>query len=159
MKRMLPWIIVILLAITLIVGAAFILWNSFMKESMPSNPKEAAQAQAERVQAEQISAEELAKMTFSIDDVVTNLSDPSYFINASFTFELDSVKSKEEFELLHYKMRDVINTTLNDMTADEVRGSNGLAKISAELLNRTNALLNKGKVRQVYVTKYIVTYQ
>lgn len=159
MKKMLPWIIVILLAITLIIGAAFVLWNSFMKESGPLDLRTAARQQAEQVEAEYISAEKLAEMTYAIEDVVTNLSNPSYFVNVSFTFELDSVNAKNEFELLSYKIKDVINTTLMDMDPQQVQGSTGIDAISSALLNKTNSLLNKGKVRHVYVTKFIVTEQ
>jgi len=158
-KKMLPWIIVVLLAVTIIVGAAFVLWNSFMKESTPSNPREAARAEAGQVETEYISAEKRAEMTVAIDDIITNLSDPTYFVNASFTFELDNTKAKHEFELLTYKMKDVINTTLTDMTPEEARGSAGIDAISSTLLNRTNELLHEGKVRHVYITKFIVTEQ
>lgn len=157
MKKMLPWIIVILLAVTLIVGAAFVLWNSFMKDS--PDPRDAARMSAGQVEATHISADKLAEMTFAIDDVITNLGNPSYFINISFTFELDSVKAKEEFELLSYKVKDVINTTLGDMSPEQVQGSGGKDAISSALLNRTNELLVEGKVRHVYVTKFIVTEQ
>ncbi|TLS49840.1 flagellar basal body protein FliL [Paenibacillus antri] len=156
MKKMLPWIIVILLAVTLIVGAAFVLWNSF-KESSPSDPRAAAREQADQTETEHVSAEKLAEMTFAIDDVITNLSDPAYFVSASFTFEMDSVDAKHEFELLSYKMKDVINTTLTDMAPNEVQGSAGIDAISSALLNKTNELLHKGKVRHVYITKFIVT--
>ncbi|MCI3919017.1 flagellar basal body-associated FliL family protein [Paenibacillus sp. TRM 82003] len=156
---MLPWIIVILLAVTLIVGAAFVLWNNFMKDSTPSDPREAARASAEQVEAEHISADKLAEMTFAIDDVITNLSDPAFFINISFTFEMDSAEAKHEFELLAYKVKDVINTTLGDMAPEQVQGSGGKDAISSALLNKTNELLHEGKVRHVYVTKFIVTEQ
>lgn len=159
MKKMLPWIIVILLSITLIVGAAFILWRSFVIDSLPQDPREAAQTQAAQVSSKPISAEELAEMTYSIDEVVTNLANPNYYISASFTFEMDSVDAKKEFELLSYKIRDVINTTLNDMSPDEVRGSEGIGNLTSALLNRTNELLRTGKARHVYVTQIIITEQ
>lgn len=157
MKKMLPWIIVVLLAVTLIVGAAFVLWNSFMENSAPDDPRQAARERAGQVDTEYISAEKLAELTVAIDEVITNLSDPSYFVNASFTFELDGAEAKKEFELLVYKMKDVINTTLTDVEPENARGSAAIDAISSTLLNRTNELLVKGKVRHVYVTKFIVT--
>ena len=158
MKKMLPWVIVILLSVTLIVGAAFVLWNSVINTE-PADPREAAKEQAGQVEAEHISAEKLAEMTYAIDDIITNLADPAFFVNASFTFELDSTKAKHEFELLAYKMKDVINTTLSDVTPEQVRGSKGKDAITASLINRTNELLREGKVRHVYITKFIVTEQ
>lgn len=157
MKKMLPWLIVALLSVTLIVGAAFVLWNGFLRDAVPDDPRVAARERAGQVDTEYISAQKLAGMTFAIDDIMTNLSDPSYFVNASFTFELDSVKAKEEFELLSYKVRDVINTTLADIDPADARGSAGIDAITSRLLNRTNELLYVGKVRNIYVTKFIVT--
>ena len=157
MKRMLPWLIVALLAVTLIVGAAFVLWNEFVRGSLPDDPREAAREKAGQVDTEYISAERLASMTYAIEDIVTNLADPAYFVNVSFAFELDSVKAREEFQLLEHKVRDVINTTLADIEPDSARGSAGIDAITSALLNRTNELLRAGKVRHIYVTKFIVT--
>ncbi|WP_274361634.1 flagellar basal body-associated FliL family protein [Paenibacillus thermotolerans] len=156
---MLPWLIVILLAVTLIVGAAFVLWNQFQRESTPQDPREAAKESANMAEAEYVSAEKLKDMTFAIDDVIANLSDQSYFVNASFTFELDSKEAKTEFEMIQFKVKDVINTTLSDLKPEQVKGSAGIDNMSSVLINRTNELLHKGKVRHVYVTKLIVTEQ
>ncbi len=159
MKKMLPWLIVILLAVTLIVGAAFVLWNSFMRDSSPTDPREAARAEAEQIESKPLSAEEVAEVTFAIDEMITNLANPNYFVNISLTFEMDSPEAKQEFELLSFKVRDVINTTLLDMTPEQVHGSAGVDAISSELINKTNELLREGKVRHVYVTKLIITEQ
>ncbi|WP_233531813.1 flagellar basal body-associated FliL family protein [Paenibacillus alkalitolerans] len=156
---MLPWLIVILLAVTLIIGAAFLLWNMFERQSTPEDPRAAAKEHAESVKAEHVNAEDLKEMTFAIDEIITNLSDQTYFVNASFTFEMDSKEAKHEFELLEFKMKDVINTTLSDMTPQQVKGSAGIDAISSALLNKSNELLHEGKVRHVYVTKFIVTEQ
>ena len=67
------------------------------------------------------------------------------------------MKAKEELELLSYKVRAVINTTLADINPDKVKGSAGIDAITSILLNRTNELLHVGKVRNIYVTKFIVT--
>jgi flagellar protein FliL len=158
-RKMLPWLIVILLAVTLIIGAAFVLWNMFERQSMPEDPRAAAQEQVGAVEEKNISAAELKEMTFAINEVIANLADQNFYVNASFTFEMDSKEAKTEFELLDFKMKNVINTTLSDMMPEQVKGSAGIDAISSSLLNKTNALLKKGKVRHVYVTKFIITEQ
>src|SRR5690606_664102 len=119
----------------------------------PLDPRQAAINQANQVEGKIYTARELANMAVSIDDVITNLANPRFFINASFTFELDSEAAAEEFELLIYKVKDVINTTLSDMPPEKVQGSAGIDALSSALLNKTNQLLQLGKVRHVYITK------
>jgi flagellar FliL protein len=158
-RKMLPWIIVIILSIALIAGAAYILWTKFMSESVPEDPRIAAREQVEKVEEEKIPASELAEMTFAIDEIITNLADPTYIVSISLTFELDSIEAKDEFALLNYKIRNVINNTLSDMTPEQIRGSKGIDALSTILLNKSNELLKEGKLRQVFVTKLIVTQQ
>jgi flagellar FliL protein len=159
LRKMLPWLIVSLLSVTLIVGAAFLLWNRFELQLAPEDPRTSAQKQAEPAETRHVSAEELKELTFSIEDITANLSDQTYFVNASFTFEMDSKKAKHEFELLDFKMKDLINTALSDFAPQQVKGSKGIDAVSSTLLNRANDLLQEGKVRHVYVTKLIVTEQ
>jgi flagellar FliL protein len=158
-RKMLPWIIVIILSIALIAGAAYILWTKFMQESAPEDPRIAAREEVKKVEEEKIPASELAEMTFAIDEIITNLADPTYIVSISLTFELDSIEAKDEFALLSYKIRNVINNTLSDMTPEQIRGSKGIDALSTILLNKSNELLKEGKLRQVFVTKLIVTQQ
>jgi flagellar FliL protein len=157
-KKMLPWILVIVLTVTLLAWSAFILWNHF-QQSAPTDPRDASKKIDAPVEQKHIPANERAEMSFPIDDVVVNLADPQYFVNVSFTFEMDSVEAKKEIELLSFKIKNEINTTLMDTLPDNIRGSKGVDALSATLINRTNTLLTEGKVRSIYVTKLIITAQ
>lgn len=158
MKKMLPWILVIILTVTLMAWSAFILWNHFAT-SAPTDPRDASKKIDTPVEEEQIPANERAEMSFSIEDMIVNLASPSHFVNVSMTFELSSVEAKQEMSLLSFKVKNEINTTLMDTMPDDIRGSKGIDALSATLITRINELLKDGKVRSVYITKLIITEQ
>lgn len=85
MKKMAPWLITMLLAITLIVMAAFLLVNQMTK---PNSGNEVNTAVQNVGQPAQLSADELVKVTSSMDGIKTNLSDPNYVVVMNFAFQL-----------------------------------------------------------------------
>lgn len=93
MKKMLPWLITILLAVTLIVVAAFLLMDRFF----PGDGNEVNKA-VQNVETKKMTADEIVKMTAEIQDIKTNLADPDYILSVDIALQLDSAASKEEFE-------------------------------------------------------------
>lgn len=156
-KKMLPWLIIVLVAITLIVFAAFILWN-FLERSPDSNdPKAKAEQSANAVEMKKLSAKEISEMTIKIDDILTNLSTEDDFVKISFAFELDSEDAVEEFTLLDFKVKDIIIQTLSDLKPEDIEGSTGKDALSTTLMNKINLILSKGKVRHVNITNFVLT--
>ncbi|MBE0341897.1 flagellar basal body protein FliL, partial [Paenibacillus sp. 28ISP30-2] len=77
MKKMLPWLITILLAITLIAGAAFVLVPALSGKKSEATPNAQA-AQAE--QLPRLSADELVEVSSEITGIKTNLADADYIV-------------------------------------------------------------------------------
>lgn len=154
-KKMLPWVIMILVVVTLIVAAAFLIWDKLFSD--PANdPNVEAQQEAETVEGKKMSAEEIKELSYEINDVLTNLS-TGEFIKISFTFELNNENAKEEFTLLEFRIRAIIIQTLADLSPEDISGSKGNDYISATLLNKINQVLDKGKVRQVNITGLVIS--
>lgn len=152
MKKMMPWLITILLAITLIAIVSIILFKSFF-----TDPKESA-TETETIEVEVLSADERVEVTSELKDFRRNLKDPEYVVVLSFAFQLDSKKTKEEFDkLLEIEVRPIINRTLADMTADELNGSQGEDALESKLLNLINPIIPKGKLVKVEITNFIIT--
>ncbi|RCW50126.1 flagellar basal body-associated FliL family protein [Paenibacillus prosopidis] len=152
MKKMIPWLITILLAITLIAIVSIILFKSFF-----TDPKE-SKAETETIEVEVLSADERVEVTSELKDFRRNLKDPEYVVVLSFAFQLDSKKTKEEFDkLLEIEVRPIINRTLADMTADELKGSQGEDALESKLLNLINPIIPKGKLVKVEITNFIIT--
>ena len=158
-KKMLPWLIMILVAITLIVLATFVLYNYFVDKGTPTNPNEAAVNSVQGIKGKQLSAEQIKNNTFEINDITTNLSVPDYYLRASFTFELDSKKAKEELELLDFKVKSIIYQTLVDVLPQQIENSNGRDELLAVITNKINqSILTKGKLKQIYITNFVMNH-
>ncbi|MFD1177199.1 flagellar basal body-associated FliL family protein [Paenibacillus puldeungensis] len=155
MKKMAPWLITIFLAITLIVLAAFLLMNQMNK---PASGTEVNAAVQNVAPAESLSADEIVKVTSTIDDIKTNLSDPNYVVVMNFAFQLDKDTSKEAFDKIKdYKIKPIIIKTLADTKPEELTGARGKDNLSSKLLNLINKSLPEGKLIQIDITNFIMT--
>lgn len=155
MKKMAPWLITILLAITLIVLAAFLLMNQMNK---PDPGTEVRAAVQDVTPAESLSADEIVKVTSTIDDIKTNLSDPNYVVVMNFAFQLDKDTSKEAFDKIKdFKIKPIIIKTLADTKPEELTGARGKDNLSSKLLNLINKSLPEGKLIQIDITNFIMT--
>ncbi|AIQ47855.1 flagellar basal body protein FliL [Paenibacillus sp. FSL R7-0273] len=153
MKKMLPWLITILLAITLIVVAAFLL----MDRIFPSDVND-VNAAVQNMEVERLSADEIVELSTEITDIKTNLADPDYIVLINFAFQLNTVKAKEDFEKIKdLKIKPLLIKTLADTKPEELNGANGKDQLSSKLVNLINKTLTEGKLTQVEVTNFIMT--
>lgn len=156
MKRMLPWLITILLAITLIVVAAFFIYDRLFNDSGSGFGE--VDKIVEQVEPEKLTADERVEMTAEIQDIRTNLLDTNYVVVMSLAFRLDSKKAKEEFEKIKdISIKPIIIRTLSDMTEEELRGSKGKDELNARLFNLINPELTHGRLTKVEITNFIIT--
>ncbi|MCA0754042.1 flagellar basal body-associated FliL family protein [Paenibacillus sp. N4] len=152
MKKMIPWLITILLAITLIAIVSIILFKSFF-----TDPKEQA-TETETIEIEALSADERVEVTSELKDFRRNLKDQDYIVMLSFAFQLDSKKAKEDFDkILEIEVRPIINRTLADMTVSELKGSQGEDALESKLLNQLTPVISKGKLIKVEITNFIIS--
>ncbi|AJS59162.1 flagellar basal body-associated FliL family protein [Paenibacillus sp. IHBB 10380] len=153
MKKMLPWLITILLAITLIVVAAFLLLPGVF-----GNDKNNVPAAVQSVDTRHMSADEIVEVTSEITDIKTNLVDLEYIVLMNFAFQLDTAKSKEEFDKIkEIKIKPIILKTLADTKPEDLKGANGKDQFSAKLINLINKTLTTGKLTQIDITNFILT--
>ncbi|MFD0680144.1 MULTISPECIES: flagellar basal body-associated FliL family protein [unclassified Paenibacillus] len=149
-------VVAILIAITLILTAAFVLLE-YMDKKGSSDPQELAQNSAKEVKpAKKLSPEETKASTVILKDILTNLATNNRFIKASFAIELENTKAKDEFEKLDFKMKAIIVQTLSDMTPEQVQGSKGLDNLTSALMNKMNPLLSSGKIKQIWITDSVL---
>jgi flagellar FliL protein len=155
-SKMFLMVVAILIAITLILTAAFILWN-YMDKNSSQDPQELAQSSAKEVkQAKKATPDETKANTVILKDILTNLATNNRFIKASFAIELENLKAKDEFEKLDFKMKAIIVQTLSDMTPEQVQGSKGLDNLTSALMNKMNPLLSLGKIKQIWITDNVL---
>jgi len=153
-RRMLPWLIMILVVITIIVVTAVLLWSYLMQDN--NRDLIGAASGVSNVEAGRMPAEKVRELTVEVKDVLTNLK-TGEFIKISFAFEMTNEPGKEEFTLLDFKIRAVIINTLSDLTPEDVAGSKGKDYISSTLMNEINGILQKGKVRAINITDFVLS--
>ncbi|TNJ64301.1 flagellar basal body protein FliL [Paenibacillus hemerocallicola] len=155
-NKMLQWLIMILIAITLIALASFILWDYLEGKNQPTDPSEQAANSVENVKPKKMTAQQMKDATVEIKDITTNLAGKNY-VKVNFAFLLENTKAKEEFELLSTRVRATIIQTLADLTAEQASGSKGQDLISTTLINKINPILSKGKLVRVDITDINIT--
>ena len=147
-----PWLITILLAITLIVLAAFLLFDKLF-----SNPNDNVSKTVNAVQMRGLTADQVVEMTSEITGIKTNLEDLDHIVMMNFAFQLDSKKSKEEFDKIkEIKIKPIILKMLADTKPDDLKGANGKDQLSAKLINLINEGLTKGQLTQIEITEFLL---
>jgi flagellar FliL protein len=158
MKKLLPWLVSLLLAISLIVGATFYFWNTLFGVPKSKNPDEAAKESVQHVQADPISADEMVRVTSELIDIRTNLADTDYVVQISLSFQLDNEKAKLEFDKIKdSQIKPIINRALWVLNPGDMSGTKGKDQLTAGLINTINAVLTEGKLTKVGITAFIMT--
>lgn len=151
MKKMLPWLITILLSITLIVLAIFLLSDKLLGDNGKS------QASANAAALSKLSADEIVKMTSEITGIKTNLADPEFIAQMAFAFQLNDKKAKEEFDKIkEIKIKPIIIKTLADTKPELLNDSKGREQFIAKLQNLINKSLTSGHLIQIEMTEVMI---
>ena len=110
-----------------------------------------------RTGPKQLSASQIKENTVIMDGIATNLAGTDNYIKINFAFELEDKKTKEEFEKLDFKVKDLINRTLADLKPEQVQGSKGQDNLTAVLINKINSdILTLGKLKHIYITEIVL---
>ncbi|NTV14048.1 MAG: flagellar basal body-associated FliL family protein [Desulfobulbaceae bacterium] len=94
----------------------------------------------------------------AFDDILVNLLDdqePRY-LKAAITLELSGPAAVAEANARKAQIRDAIILLLSNKTLLELRDMQGKLQLRADLMEKINAILRKGKVKTLYFTDFIV---
>jgi flagellar protein FliL len=158
MKKMLPWLVSLLLAITLIVTVGVYVWNHFINGSGAKDPAQQAKDAVSKVQAQPISADDIVKVTSELTDIKTNIADNNFVVMVSFTFQLDKAKTKDEFDKIkEIQIKPIINRALWTMQPGDFQGTKGKDQLCANLINSINSVLSEGKLTKVEIKDFLIS--
>ncbi|UNK16701.1 flagellar basal body-associated FliL family protein [Paenibacillus sp. N3/727] len=150
MKKMLPWLVTIMLSITLIVLAVFLLSDKMLG-------KDESGAIAAPAPTPVLSADEIVEVTAEIIDVKTNLADPDYIAAMSFSFQLRNKKAKEDFDKIkEIKVKPIIIKTLADTKPENLKDSKATEQFTERLLDQINKTLPNGQLIHIEITNKLV---
>lgn len=124
---------------------------------------EKAQAEPEHAAADPHGKPEAGKAgapgpTLRLPDFVVHLRDPEAerYARVSFEMEVQDEKAKEAVTLRMPQIRDVFLAYLSDRTAEDLRGSDAIARVKGTLTQKLAEIAPGSPVRRLYVTELIV---
>lgn len=141
--------LILLIAITLLGTATFVLWQTYIKPAAVEGSA-AAEEKPKTI-------DEILELTVSTEEIVTNLYTGD-FIQVQFNLQADSKHAKEELEKRMYQVQSVIIKTLSSMTPDDVNGAEGLNTMETNIIQELNGILQNGRVVKVYTTKKMIQF-
>ena len=148
-------IIIIAAAVVLLAGiAAAVYFLVLRKEPPPEEQK------AEQVKMIEPAAKEEADIgpMVNIDEFIVNIisQDTNHYVKASLTLELNNEKALEEAQQRMPQIRDAILLLVGNKTFEELQDLQGKKQLKAELKSRINSFLKTGRVKNIYLTDFVV---
>lgn len=138
--------LITIIAITLLGVAAFVLYQTYLT---PASGEHATKEQPV------LSADDMVAFTMDTGDITTNLLTNNYII-IRFSITADSKEAKEELTKRTAQVNQIIIKTLAGLSPDDIKGTEGLNKLEAKIMNQISSILQEGKIVQVITTKRVL---
>lgn len=143
-------IIIIVAVLVLLIGAgvgAFFFMSGGEEKISP----EEEQAELEK-QAKQVGP------MVNIDSFIINILDDeeSRYLKAAITLEVSDEEASMELTQRMPQIKDAILLLVGNKTFSELNDLQGKIQLRAELINKINSILLKGKVKRIYFTDFVV---
>lgn len=139
-------VVAMLIVVTLILTASVLTWNLMDQKNNRDNSSGVSAAAL---------PSEVKEMTYFMDDIFTNLSGSNRIVKVGFAFEMSTLKAKEDFEYLDFKVKAIINQTLADLTPEDITGSEGQEKLTSLLTDRITPILSEGEITNIWITELV----
>lgn len=93
-----------------------------------------------------------------IKEFVVNIigEDAAHYVKASLSLELDKAATQEEINKRMPQIRDAILLLIGNKTFEELQDLQGKNQVKAELKSKINSFLKTGKVKNIYLTDFVV---
>ncbi len=94
----------------------------------------------------------------NIDSFIVNILDDqeSRYLKAAITLEVSSEAVSTELSQRMPQIKDAILLLIGNKTFSELSDLQGKIQLRAELINKVNSILLKGKVKRIYFTDFVV---
>ncbi|MGE6574758.1 flagellar basal body-associated FliL family protein [Paenibacillus xylanexedens] len=150
MKKMMPWLATMLLAITLIVVVVFV----FMQGQNGNKDDTHTAAAAE---AKKMTADEIVEVSSELGEIKTNLADTDHVVVVSFSFKLSDKTAKEDFEKIkEITVKPIIIQTFADTKSEELATAKGRVQFNERLTGLINEALPEGKLSSTSFSAFVM---
>lgn len=149
--------IIILVSITLLVGAAVVVWVFFINGDNNIDPEKQAQLDANNAEVRHLSADEVVAVTSVLDSVTTNLADRNHIVNISLVFQLENEATFLEFEKIKdISIKPVVLKLLHATEPEDLFSVNGFDNLTTQLMIEINPILQEGKLVKIQVANFVI---
>lgn len=156
LKKLLPFLIIILIVITLVVCTLIFGLKVLNKKSQSNDPTTNAVTSVKSVTSKPLTPAKIKQFTVQMPDITTNIATQDKSAIVGLAFELENAKAVAEFNDLQLKVKNIIIQTLADLTDVELSGSKGQDNLVSIIINKVNAIMQSGKVSQIDITNFMV---
>ncbi|MFJ7730430.1 flagellar basal body-associated protein FliL [Lysinibacillus sp. NPDC097231] len=137
-NKMLTMIIIVLVAIILIGGVAFVLFTQFNKPSGSLEP----------------TIDEIVVASVEIPEITTNLAD-NRVVRMSLKIQTSNKDAAAELTKRTFQVQNIVIQELSEMEQKDLEGKQGKQIFQKSLKTRLNELMQEGEVQEVYFTSFI----
>ncbi|CAI8786203.1 flagellar FliL protein [Brevibacillus sp. IT-7CA2] len=148
-NRLFNMALIIIIAISLLGVISFVLWQTYLSPA-------AQTATTEEQEVKTLTAEEMKEFSVDTGEITTNLLTNNYMI-VRFSITADSADAKTELEQRLPQVNQVIIKTLAGLTPEDIKGTEGVNKLEAKIMNEISSLMQEGKIVQVVTTKRVLS--
>ncbi len=150
-------LIIIIAAVVILLGAGAAAYFLFLKKPPPEEGEGAAK---EQIEAPVPTPEEEAEIGPMVDikEFIVNIisEDNAHYVKAALTLELNKEEALEEVNKRMPQIRDAILLLIGNKTLEELQDLQGKKQLKAELKSKINAFVRSGKVKNIYLTDFVV---
>lgn len=148
-------IIIIAAAVILLLGVGASVYFLFLKKPPPEEEK--TNEQVEMVQPIAQNESDIGPMV-DIKEFIVNIisEDESHYVKAALTLELNNEEVVEEANKRMPQIRDAVLLLIGNKTFEELLDTQGKKQIKAELKSKINSFLKTGRVKNIYMTDFVV---
>jgi flagellar FliL protein len=141
--------LIVIIAISLLGVVSFVLWQTYL------SPTTQTAGHEESKEETPLTAQEMQEYSLDTDKITTNLL-TNNFIIIRFTITADSKEGKVELEQRLPQVKQIIIKTLAGLSPDDIKGTEGVNKLEAKIMNEISAVMQEGKIVQVITTERVL---
>lgn len=141
--------IIILTVVLLLAGGGILGWQMLGGKKSPSVSSD---GNAKTV------PDTSGELIYGMENFVVNLNDPGgkRYLKTKINLEYSGSVLTDELKLRQPQLRDVVLLLLSGKTTEEIQGTEGKITLRRELITRINQSLQKGKIRNLYFTEFVI---
>jgi len=148
-NRLFNMALIIIIAISLLGVISFVLWQTFLSPTSQTASQDVKEVKV-------LSAKEMQEYSVDTGEITTNLLTNNYMI-IRFTITAEDKNAKAELEQRLPQVNQVIIKTLAGLTPEDIKGTEGVNKLEAKIMNEISTLMQEGKIVQVITTKRVLS--